>query len=155
MSIGTKKPLDIYILAGITNTGKSCTVRNITNRPRQCVMDITINLKIYCKVQSLQEAKKSPKDFIELVRKKYLPKNISAVLVPLRTDITRNMPEADFYIDEFKKCGWNIKYVAELGGGTKLQKYCKEKQYGYKSFARENSIDDLFPKARKFFGFKG
>jgi hypothetical protein len=152
----------VYIFAGEQNSGKTSVIQFLSNATKQSIKrkkveiskEVKMLVEVLFKTQSLQEAGISADDFKEIVQKKLSQKHFSAVVIALRTENNINgLPAADCYIDKFAKFGWNIKYIAELGGGTKLQSYCKQNQYAYKSFKRTKKLPDskLFAGIKKFF----
>jgi len=153
--------VDVYVLAGKQSTGKSSTIRFLSGKMAQsCVKksiaisaNIKLLVKVFSKVQSLQEGEISAKKFQQTVQRKTSGKSSfpPIVIVALRTDSVKQFPKAENYIDEFVKFGWNIKYVAELHGKG-LEKYCKKK-YEYKSFPRTKTINQLCSNVKKFFEF--
>ena len=170
------KSVDVYVLAGPDNSGKTTTIRRIINKAcnldeeyksnqRVVEIEITIDInikvkiKILCKTGSVQEAKKDS-TYLTMLKNIVSKKNISAILIPLRTDEVNGLPKADSYINDLKKFGWNIKCVVELDVAksnvdTDLKEYCDKNQYKYKSFEKPDDYpcNELYEKIKKFFGF--
>jgi len=128
--------VDVYVLAGEQNTGKTSIIRFLSGKDKQTLVsksiEINANTKISVellfKTQSLQEGKKSAENFKETVQSKLSQKHFSAVILAIRTDSKSKLPtSAESYLDDFVSFGWNIKRVAELCGGKVLERYCNKK----------------------------
>ncbi len=151
-----QQKLEVYVIAGARNVGKSSVIRHLTGLHSTKVIELADTkgngIGIYAKIQSLQEAKIKPSSFIRIVTNVKKLGNISAIIVALRTDTTL---KADVYIDEFIKAGWNIKYVAELGIAPGrsgfLLSHSRSNKYKYQTFMSANYINQLASQMRNFF----
>ena len=107
--------MDAYVVIGDANSFKSSTVRALTGcrvrGPRELVQRGVV-MNTFVQLSSLQEGSnwKPPKEFIRDVRRS----GANSVIVPLRGLQHRRRPDANDYLAEFIKAGWNIKGVALL-----------------------------------------
>jgi hypothetical protein len=147
--------IKVYIVAGTGNTGKSSVTRHLTGLHSSRITELaTIArncIEAHVEISSLQEKGIRPHAFITKI--KSIHKNFSAVVVTLRTDKKAKIRiSADKYIDEFKKAGWDIKFVAELKGSV-LSQHSKSNKYPYKTFQRASATNQLALQVRSFFQF--
>jgi len=150
--------IKVYIVAGEENAGKSRVTRHLTGLHRSTITELaTIAgncIKAYVEISSLQEKGISPSTFIAKITGIQLYQSFSAVVVTLRTDNRAQIPIlADVYIDEFKKAGWDIEFVAELNNGSILLQHSQSNGYLYQTFQRANSTNNLASQVRSFFQF--
>ncbi len=107
--------MDAYIVIGDANSFKSSTVRALTGcrvRGVRALVQRGVVMQTYVQLSSLQEGNRflKPLDFIREVRKS----GANAAIFPLRALRHRGRPDANEYLHEFVKAGWNIKGVAVL-----------------------------------------
>ncbi|BAP28120.1 hypothetical protein MAFF211471_03810 [Ralstonia solanacearum] len=107
--------MDAYIVIGGADSFKSSTVRSLTGCRVRGVRELVhggIVMDTFVQISSLQEKRPSiaPLDFIKEVRKS----GARSVILPLRALAIKPKPDANSYIREFVKYGWNIKGVAIL-----------------------------------------
>jgi len=154
--------VDVYILAGEADAGKSKAIKYITDEKRKYVTLKTIanvSLETARKVQSIQEAEIAVDDSITELK---IRRKVDVIIIALRTDPYKDFPIAKKYIDFYAKSGYNIKFVAELFNEKQnpsvqnsLKTYCESKGYTYKEFPFEQQGPDVkSKKVKQFFGFK-
>lgn len=107
--------MDAYIVIGDADSFKSSTVRSLTGCRVRGVRDLVrggVVLPTYVQLSSLQEGDSpiQPRDFIKTVHKA----RAKAAIFPLRARQHRGRPDANAYIQEFIKAGWNMKGIALL-----------------------------------------
>lgn len=107
--------MDAYVVIGDANSFKSSTVRALTGCRIRGVRELVqrgVVMNTFVQLSSLQEGSnwKSPKDFVREVRQS----RANSVIVALRGLQHRRRPDANVYLDEFVRAGWNIKGVALL-----------------------------------------
>ncbi len=158
----SETPIKVYIVAGGDSVGKTCAIRHICGLKLNKVdIEDIYSLKLnngttintYCNSKSLQEAGIQPIDVQKHVNNiaKTAGKTYSAVIVALRTDKYKNMPEAIDYMNAFVGFGWQIEKVIELVGC--LRKHCRKKQYPYQSFQPIPTKKQVSNNVKTFFGF--
>jgi hypothetical protein len=111
--------MDAYVLIGEDETGKSSITRSLTgvargsaaNKMSRVIATLTVKIRVYVHLTSLQEDKINPERFAEMVSKQ---KDCQAVLFSLRLSGARGCPDADTYLQHFIGEGWNIVRVACL-----------------------------------------
>lgn len=112
--------MDAYIVIGNPNTRKSSVIRSLTGCFNRSVRDIQLAsgaapLRVYARVGSLQETKKTADDFLAEVGRT----RCSAVLCCLLPSADPNdpglYPDAQAYVASFKAAGWRIRSIAVLG----------------------------------------
>lgn len=160
-----KKKIDIYIVAGEASVGKSEAIRYIAGKTRKqrynyetLVTTTDEDLNVFFRTQSLQEAEIEVANCISELN---IKREVSAIIIALRTDSYKGFPIAEKYIDFYAKHGYNIKFVAELfakiqnsSRQTPLEAYCKNKGYKHKKFPFEQNVNVKCQKVKQFFGFK-
>lgn len=151
--------LNVYIVAGIQDSGKTTVIRGITKRKRGGFTQITgVNgniMDFYFRTQSLQEKRISPQGFQNIVKNELQKKKFSSVLIALRTDYVSYNKLAEDYINYFiNTCNWNVVFVAELKNGQHLQQYTTQYKYKYQSFLWQNIVNQLVNYVKNFFNFK-
>lgn len=107
--------MDAYIIVGDANSFKSSTVRSLTGcrvRGLRDLVQSNVVMKTYVRLSSLQEGGSpiDPHDFVREVQKS----GAQSVIFPLRAMSHRKRLDANAYISECIKAGWNIKGIAIL-----------------------------------------
>lgn len=103
---------NVYLIIAEADMRKSTTIRSLTGRCTLGVHQIAhtngnIN-NTHVNISSLQESGICEQAFIKLINNSY---NNIDLLIPLRLNSFKNLPDAFSYINAFQAAGWNIVFV--------------------------------------------
>ena len=120
--------MDVYLIIGDANTGKSSLIRCLTGCAQYNARKIALTnggtLTVQVSISSLQESSISPSAFIQQITSLA---DCNAVLVPLWEHSGNGYPAASQYITAFQQAGWPIVKTALLNSQTPPTNYpqCK------------------------------
>jgi hypothetical protein len=112
--------MDAFIVVGNANTRKSSVVRSLSGCFNRSVRDIqpvggAAPLRVYARVGSLQETRKSAEEFMAEVERMRCAAVLCCLLPSADPNHPLLYPEAQDYITRFKAAGWRIRSIAVLG----------------------------------------
>ena len=114
--------MDVYLIIGEANTGKSSLMRCLTGASMgtradrgECVRLKLLDgrvINVYIDITAAQEIHFTPEMVIEKVKER--APDADAVMITLRENASNNCPNAVEYIKAFKKANWIIKKTVLL-----------------------------------------
>lgn len=114
--------MDVYLIIGEANTGKSSLMRCLTGASMgtradrgECVRLKLLDgrvINVYIDITAAQEIHFTPEMVIEKVKER--TPDADAVMITLRENASNNCPNAVEYIKAFKKANWIIKKTVLL-----------------------------------------
>lgn len=111
--------VEAHVLIGNPNTRKATLLRCLSGCFNRSVRDLETQsgqrIRVYARVSALQESRTTPSAFMEEVARS----RCSQVLFSLWPDAHPHdgeaWPDANAYLDHFRRAGWAIRHAALLG----------------------------------------